>query len=371
MADGSMKILLIRPRLIGDVVFTTPAIRALRRRFPDAWISYLVEPEAAPVLRNNPHLNEVLVAPRPRGWYRLHADFSLARQLRAARFDLVIDLHGGPRSSWLAWATRAPRRVGYDVVGRGWMYTTRVHRPRELRPRHSVQNQWDLLGPLGIDAPDPRRDPTEMPESSAAAAVVASRLAEAGIHSTDTLIVVHVSAGNPFRRWPAAAFVDLVEGLASADPARRIVITSGPSDAGARQRIIEMARRRLTDTRAHAVTDSGEFNLDELRALMSRAVLYIGGDSGPLHIASTTSVAIVGIYGPTLPVRSEPWRDPGFVSESIEVGPLPCRPCDQRRCAPGDYRCLTGIAPAAVLAAADRALERQRLRATGSGVGLR
>ena len=125
----------------------------------------------------------------------------------AARFDLVIDLHGGPRSSWLTWATRAPKRIGYDVVGRGWMYTTRVHRPRELRPRHSVQNQWDLLGPLGIDPPDPRRDPTEMLESAAAAAAVASRLTEAGIRTTQTLIVVHVSAGNPFRRWPTPAFV--------------------------------------------------------------------------------------------------------------------------------------------------------------------
>lgn len=363
MAD--MKILLIRPRLIGDVVFTTPAVRAIRRHFPEAWISYLVEPEAAPVLQDNPHLNEVIIAPRPHGWRRLPTDLMIARQLRAAHFDLVIDLHGGPRSSWLAWATRARQRVGYDVVGRGWMYTTRVHRPRELRPRHSVQNQWDLLRPLGIDAPDPRHDSTEMPENATAAAAVASRLAEAGIRPTQTMIVVHVSAGNPFRRWPAAAFVELVANLAAADQGRRIVVTSGPSDAGARQQIIQMARARLADARAPAIVDAGEFSLGELRALMSRAALYIGGDSGPLHIASTSSVAIVGIYGPTLPIRSEPWRDPVLVSEAIDAGPLPCRPCNQRHCTPGDYRCLTQISPATVLAAADRALERRRLGATG------
>jgi ADP-heptose:LPS heptosyltransferase len=240
------------------------------------------------------------------------------------------------------------------------MYTTRVHRPRELRPRHSVQNQWDLLSPLGIEPPDPRRDPTEMVESAAAAVRVSTRLRAAGIRATETLIVVHVSAGNPFRRWPAGAFAELVEGLAAADPMRRIVVTSGPSDAGARQRIIEMARARLADTRAPAVLDAGEFSLDELRALMSRAALYIGGDSGPLHIASTSRVPIVGIYGPTLPVRSQPWRDPALVSEAVDVGPLPCRPCDQRHCTPGDYRCLTGIAPATVLAAADRALSGVR-----------
>lgn len=346
--------------MIGDVVFTTPAVRAIRWRFPDAWISYLVEPEAAPVVRANPHLNEVIVAQRRGGWQRVRDDLALASRLRAFHFDLVVDFHGGPRSSWFAWTTGAPQRVGYDVPARGWMYTTRVHRPRSLRPRHSVQNQWDLLEPLGIAPPDRRSDPTEMPEDPGMASAVAARLADAGIRAPHPLIVIHVSAGNPFRRWPAAAFVELIQGLIANDPERRIVVTSGPSDAGARQRIIEAARSGLERERRDAVADCGEVDLQELRALMSQAALYIGGDSGPLHIASTTSIAIVGIYGPTLPVRSEPWRDPAFITEAIDVGELPCRPCDQRRCAPGDYRCLTRIAAAAVLEAAERALDRQR-----------
>lgn len=360
-----MKILLIRPRLIGDVVFTTPAVRVIRRRFPDAWIAYLVEEEAAPVVRMNPHLNEVIVARRARGWRRVPDDLALAVRLRRSRFDLVIDLHGGPRSSWFAWATGAPQRIGYDVVGRGWMYTTRVHRPGELRPRHSVQNQWDLLEPLGIDPPDPRRDATEMFEDAAAAATVAARLDGAGLRASHHLIVIHVSAGNPFRRWPPVAFVELVAGLVNNDPTRRVVVTSGPSDAKARQDVIDGARRRLIHP--EAVLECGEFSLDELRALLSRAAVYVGGDSGPLHVASTTPVAVVGLYGPTLPVRSQPWRDPAFVSEAVEFGGvLPCRPCEQRHCVPGDYRCLTGIEPAAVLAAAERALERRR--ATEAGI---
>ncbi len=360
-----MKLLLIRPRLIGDVVFTTPAVRALRRRFPEAWIAYLVEPEAAPVVRANPHLNEVIVAPRRAGWRRLADDVALGRRLRAARFDLVVDLHGGPRSSWFAWATRAPRRIGFDVAGRGWIYTTRIHRPRELRARHSVENQWDLLAPLGIPPPDPRRDPTEMPGDPAADAAVFARLTAAGLRPGQTIVAIHVSAGNPFRRWPAGAFVDLIEGLVAADPTRRIAVTSGPSDAAARRRVIDAARARLGPGRAEAVADSGEFDLDELRALLARASLFVGGDSGPLHLASTTPVAVVGLYGPTLPARSRPWRDPACVSEAIEVDGLACRPCDQRRCATNDYRCLTGIGPATVLAAAERALAQQRLRAAG------
>ena len=100
--------------------------------------------------------------------------------------------------------------------------------------------------------------------------------------------------------------------------------------------------------------------LAEFRALVDRAALYIGGDSGPLHIASTSGTPIVGLYGPTLPVRSEPWRSPEFISAAVEVDGLPCRPCDQRSCEPGDFRCLTWIEPNQVLDAAERILARTR-----------
>jgi ADP-heptose:LPS heptosyltransferase len=102
----------------------------------------------------------------------------------------------------------------------------------------------------------------------------------------------------------------------------------------------------------------GEFSLAELRALADRAALYIGGDSGPLHVASTSHVPIVGLYGPTLPQRSAPWRAPIWPVESVEIEGLECRPCDQRRCLPGDFRCLTWITPAQVIDASERALEK-------------
>lgn len=349
-----MKILLVRLREIGDVAFTTPSIRALRQRFPDAHLAYVVEPTAAPVVTGNPHLNDVIVAPRQ----GLLADLALGRRLRRQGFDLAIDFHGGPRASLLAWLSGARQRIGYDVVGRGWMYTHRVTRPRELRSRHSVENQWDLLAPLDIAPPDPSTSPVEMAVDERAARRVATRLAEAGISAGDDLVVIHVSAGNPFRRWPLPHFAALVASLAAGGPARRLVLTSGPSDRGAVARVVDQARGRLeADARARIV-ECGDFSLAELRALVDRAALYIGGDSGPLHIAATSRVPIVGLYGPTLPARSAPWRDPSLRSEAVEVFGLPCRPCDQRVCAPGDFRCLTTIAPEQVAAAAERLLKR-------------
>jgi lipopolysaccharide heptosyltransferase II len=351
-----LNILLVRLRLIGDVVFTTPAIRAIRLRYPDARIAYIVEEEAAAVVRHNPHLDDVIVARSPHAPGRLRADFALVRRLRRERYDLAIDFHGGPRSSMLTWLSGAPERIGYEVAARSWMYTTRVPRPRALRPRHSVVSQWDVLRPLGIAPPDPEIDATEMPDDPVAAASIARRLAESGIGDGNPIVVVHVSAGNPFRRWPSESFVELVCRLASKNPARRIILTSGPSDADAAAAIAQGARARLDAEERPAIVECGEFDLAELRALIGRAVLYIGGDSGPLHIAGTTAVPVVGLYGPTLPVRSQPFRGALFISAAAEVQDLPCRPCDQRRCEPGDFRCLTGISAEAVAALAERAL---------------
>jgi ADP-heptose:LPS heptosyltransferase len=349
-----MKIVFVRLRLVGDVVFTTPLIREVRRRDPGAHLCYVVEPAAAAVVRGNPHLDQVIVAPRRRGLARVAGDIALAARLRRQRFDVAIDLHGGPRAGWLTWATGAPLRIGYAVKGRSWIYTHVVRRAPDLTPRHSVANQWDLLAPLGAGPCDPARDAVEMREDAAAAARVERRLRDAGIGPDAPLVVVHVSAGNPFRRWPEASFTRLVVELAGRDPRRRILLTAGPSDAEAARRVALAARDRLAVP--DAVPLAGDWDLGELRALVARAAVYIGGDSGPTHVATTTTTPIVELLGPTLPERSHPWRDPRWFAEIVDAGPLPCRPCHQRRCEPGDFRCLTRISVDRVAAAAERAI---------------
>ncbi len=351
-----MKILLVRLRLIGDVVFTTPLVRALRRRFPESQLSYVVEPSAAAVVRHNPHLDEVIVAQKRRGLRRVTDDLLLARQLRRSRYDVAIDLHGGPRAAWITWATGAPTRIGYRIPGRTWMYTHAVRRAPDLQPRHSVVNQWDLLAPLGMAPADPARDPVEIVDDPAAALAVDTRLRALGIGPGHQIVVLHVSAGNPFRRWPPEAFTALAVRLVAADRRRRVVLTSGPSDAQAAARIVAAARAQLGPDGDKVVDPS--LDVAELRALAGRAAVYIGGDSGPLHVASATTTPIVALFGPTLPERSMPWRDPRWFAEAVEAGPLPCRPCRQRVCVTADFRCLTSITPDQVAEAAERALLR-------------
>lgn len=349
-------ILLVRLRLIGDVVFTTPLLGALKRRFPEARLTYLVESVAAPVVRHSEYIDEVIEVGRPRGVERLRYDWALGQRLRRSGFDVAIDLHGGPRAAWLTRISGAPIRIGYDMPWRRWAYTVRVPWTASLvPPRHSVLNQWDLLAPLGIGPADPAVDPVRMGLDPVAVARVDERCRDAGLNADARLAVLHVSAGNPFRRWPAERFAELAAALGTLPDPLHVVITSGPSEADAASRVARLARQLAGDD-GERIVRCGEFDLAELAALVGRARLYIGGDSGPLHVAATTRTPIVALFGPTLPERSLPWRDPSIPSIAVDAGPLPCRPCHQRTCAPGDFRCLTQITVPQVLAACVAAL---------------
>ena len=308
----------------------------------------------------NPNLDEVIVTPLVHGAARLREDAALALRLRRSRFDAVVDFHGGPRSSLLALATGARVRIGYTIAGRGWMYTTQVPRPRGHRQRHSVENQWDLAQALlpELGRPTPASDPVEMFEDGETRRRVEQRCRALGIGTAHELIVMHVGAGNEFRRWPEASFADVAAGLASGQPNRRIILTTGPAQAPRAEEVRRLALARGTDAGAIAV--ACDLALGELRGLIARACLFLGGDSGPAHVAATTATPMVVLFGPTTPAVWGPWRGGGAAIETVEAGELPCRPCNQRVCEPGDFRCLHGIGAGTVMAAAARAMARDR-----------
>ena len=361
-AERPLTILLVRPRLIGDVLLTTPLVRALRERFPDAQLLYLVESLAAPVVAANPHLDEMIEIRHRRGWRRVMEDLALAFRLARRGIDVAIDLHGGPRSGWLTFATRARKRVGYDVSGRQWMYTHLVSKPRGYAPRHSVRNQWDLLAPVDPAferAPHPAADRIEMPVTDAARASCASRLRALGVPHDGRLVVLHVAAGNEFRRWPASSFAEAAAALARGDSHRVVLAVGSAGEAASVAQVVRDAQSQAGDASSRIVAAAG-WPLEDLRALMDRAALFVGGDSGPMHVAAASDIPIVAIFGPTMPVTWAPWRPEDLPLALIEPGPLPCRPCDQRVCAPGDFRCLRQIDAARVIARAEALLEHAR-----------
>jgi ADP-heptose:LPS heptosyltransferase len=218
-------------------------------------------------------------------------------------------------------------------------YTHRTPWTRALvPPRHSVLNQSALLQSLNIDLPSAGTPAVEMPVDAAAAAVIARRLRDAGVPETAPVAVIHVSASSPFRRWPADRFAEVAAHLLRDHLELRIVFTAGPDEQELRRQVTAMAEERA-GADAVRVLRGDDVDLRGLRALVERAAVYIGGDSGP-----------------TLPERSLPWRNTEIPTVSVDAGALRCRPCDQRHCVPGDFRCLTGVRVEQVAQAASRLL---------------
>jgi ADP-heptose:LPS heptosyltransferase len=178
------------------------------------------------------------------------------------------------------------------------------------------------------------------------------RLEAAGVARRDKIAVVHIGASSPFRRWRYRLPPKVATLAASRE--RRVVVTAG-RQAYATDEIIALARGRLPAERRDQVMMCGDFSLVELRSSSNEAPFTSAATAALLHCA-TTGVPIVALFGPTPSERSLPWRDPAFLSELIEVDGLPCRPCDQRVCEPGDFRCLTRIDAPRVIAAAERLL---------------
>jgi ADP-heptose:LPS heptosyltransferase len=345
----------VRLGAVGDVVRTLPAASALRRAWPGAHLAWCVEPPGASLLRAQPWLDEVLVFPRPElrdalGRLRLGRAAAILRrflrELRARRFDLVVDFHSIAKSGLLAWASGAPRRAAYArPYGRelAWLFaseTARLDPPRASR----FERNAALVRFLGVE-PRPLAKPLVVDDA------LRARVARAlGAGAAPVVMHPGTSDRTPHKRWPPAAYAALARTLAG-ETGGPCLVTSGPAqgDRDAAEAVVAASHGAA---RLAPPTES----LAELAALFERCRLYVGGDSGPLHVASLVGTPVVQILGPTDPVENAPW--PGAPSRTVRV-PVACSPC-RRGCAAAT--CMRVVPPRTVAAAA-----RALLASEGSG----
>jgi heptosyltransferase-1 len=341
-AAAPRKILLIRFRRIGDIILTTPAVSLLKRHFPEAALTYLVEEPFRRLVEGNPALDRILVVPAKQS----RREFAgLVRAVRRERFDVLLDLHGGPRASWITLFSRAGLKIGHGIKGKGFLYDTTVPRRGLEEHIHSVETHAGLVAALGarFDRKDipPLFVPLARPEEAKRAADL---VASAG---AARLVVLHIGAGNAFRDWGPLNIAALAAKLA-ARAGVKIALIGGAADAPREREVLA-----AVPSAASIIPLAGRLNLIETRELVARAGLYIGPDSGPMHLAASTGTPIVALFGPTLPAHFAPWRpgsDPGR-TVIVEKG-LDCRPCRQRECVKADFRCLRSMTPDEVFDAA-------------------
>ncbi len=355
---GRLRVLLIRPDHLGDILLMTPALAALRATWPTAHITCLVGPWGEAVVRRNPSVDEVLTLPFPgftrqpkaSAWDPYQLAYREAQTLRG-RFDIAVILRF---DHWwgalLVALARIPLRVGYDVPDVAPFLTTRV--PYAPDTHATVLNLALIAALTGrpID-PDPIAWPMTFPVFDAERADAAAWLAERGVGPDDRLIAVHPGAGAEVKLWTNENWSGVADALAASGA--RVLLTGSAEEAAL---TADIARRM----RSPAVDAAGATSLPCLAALLQRCDVVLGPDAGILHLATAVGAPTVRLYGPIDPRKFGPWGDPSRHRIVVAQPPLACQFCDRLDYPPADlplHPCVRWITVAQVLAAARNALE--------------
>ncbi|HXF58629.1 MAG TPA: glycosyltransferase family 9 protein [Candidatus Saccharimonadales bacterium] len=322
------RVLVLRHRAAGDLLLTTPALRALRAGLPEAAIEILVARGTGDLLRGNPDVDRVLELDRRSLLGQASRYVSLSR----GGYDLVLDMVSNPRSAFMAALTRAPIRVGYDIPGRSGAYTVRV--PREPRGpdgpivRYAPEGPLDLVRAIGIE-------PRGL-DLTFHVAAEGTLWTEEWLHHSKLgarPIVACLPSGTwPSKTWIPERFAAVMDAL---HDAADVVWLWGPGEEGlARDCRARMKRPSVLSPAA---------GWQELAAILQRCALLVSNDSGPKHLAVALRVPTVTIFGPTHPGA---WQPPSGPHAAVEATGLDCLHCNHTRCPlPGErhMRCMIGL----------------------------
>jgi ADP-heptose:LPS heptosyltransferase len=326
-ADAGEGILALRPRALGDVVLVTPALRALARGHAGRPLEVVTETRYAGLLEGLPGIARVWPLERTRA-----STAALARALGRRRYAWAVDFFGNPRTAFLARASGARRRAGYDLRGRGRTYDVRVPRgvpPAPGRREYAAATHVRLAEAAGgiADGVEAR-----VAVSAAARASADTLLAGLGLSTAPSGVVRAVglvAAGTwPAKTWPLSHAAMLARALLAAG--RRVLLITGPGEAP----VVESLRRLVP-----ALDVLPPCDVPVLAAVLERLQALVGTDSGPRHLAAALGVPTFAWFGPTHP---DNWQPPGEAHGAWWT-PLPCRGCDRTTCP--HWCCLPGLAP--------------------------
>lgn len=336
-----MRALFVRLSSIGDVIHTLPALAALTRHGHTA--GWLVEPAAAPLLLENPRLSYCGLVPPARAfsWSAAHRTL---RQVRRQRFDCALELQGLWKSATWARLSGARRVLGFAREHRREPASALLLKESAAQPAeavHVIDKNLALLRPLGIEALGSREFP--LPATRSEARSVRQGLAVLGI---DDYVVLNPGGGWASKQWPAERFGALARVLR--ERGLQPLVSFGPGEEALAGRVV--AASGGAAERCFGTT------LLELLELLRRARLVVAADTGPLHLACAVGTPVVGLYGPTDPLRNGPCDPADLVVRRTP----PCAPCHKRDCAT-HAGVMADIPVDEVLAAVERRLSAPRL----------
>jgi heptosyltransferase II len=340
-----MKILVRATNWVGDAVMSIPALQAIRGRWPGAEIVILARPWVADLYRGQGHADRILVYENE----GQHAGFwgreRLARALRRERFDVAVLFQNAFDAAWIAWRAGIPERIGYARHGRSWLLTKPVAVPAKGEtPPHETYDYLELLRRAGWLARLPRIEEINIKVSEQDRQKAQQRLFAEGVRK-DAMRIAFASgaAYGSAKCWDPQRYAELADQLIGAFDAD-VILFGAAEESGVAARIAGGMRQRVFNL-------VGATSIGELPALLSTCRLFIGNDSGAMHVAGAVGIPVIGVFGPSDPQGTRAVT-PQF---TLIREPVECSPCFLRKC-PIDHRCMTRISVERVFAAAQALL---------------
>jgi heptosyltransferase-2 len=327
-----MKILVRVPNWVGDAVMAMPALEAIRRARAGAEICVLGRPAIVDLISGQPFVDRIVeydFRGRHRGWLGREI---LAAELRKEKFDSAVLLQNAFDAAWLAWRAGIPERIGYTRDARGPLLTKAISVPQEDEAsKHESHYYLELLRRAGWIEALPEIPPIRLFISDAARAAAESALRSVGARENSWRCAIAPGATyGAAKCWPPERFAALADRLISECGAD--VIFFGTPDEK------EIAARICSNMKSRAVSMVGQTSMRDLAALFASCSLFVGNDSGAMHVAAAAGLPVIGIFGSTDPEGTAPVTEKfTLIREAVS-----CSPCFLRQC-PVDHRCMTRI----------------------------
>lgn len=338
---------------VGDAVMTMPAIRSVRRAYPDARISLLVRPSVSPLFEHDPNIDEIISYGD--GHRGLSGKIRLVRQLKQGCFSQAFLLQNAFDAALISFLSGIPERVGYKRDGRGMLLTRGIPFDLTAKEMHHIDYYLNLLRKAGLDPVSTKPWIYLLPEERLAARETLQVLRRP---------VVALNPGAAYgssKRWPPARFAEVAVRFMREKDAG-VIILGGPRETSIAEEIDYAIRQLLSDTGSagprdsHVMNLAGKTTLRELAALISEADLLITNDSGPMHIGYAVRTPLVAIFGSTSPQHTGPvGRDVVVLKKDVD-----CSPCFERECRRGDLRCMEMISADEVFEAGLKLIKTER-----------
>lgn len=337
------RILVVRTDRIGDVLLSTPVIKALRQGYPHAYIAMMTSPYAKDIVEGNPYLDEVIIYDKDNKHKNWRRSVKLSRNLKKKKFDLAVILHPTNRVHLVTFLAGIRRRVGYNRKF-GFLLTDKIKHTKQQGDKHESEYALDLVRYLGIES-----DKTLfMPIKAASEEWAEELFKKEGINKSDKLLAIHPAASCPSKIWPQERFAEAADKFIS-KYGFKVLLVAGTEDIA----LVDDIIRRM---RNPAVNLAGKTSVSQLASILKRSRLFISNDSGPVHIATAVGTPVISIFGRNQKGLSPKRWGPLGIKDKILHKEVGCIKCLAHNCKK-QFACLKAITVKDVLIATDSILK--------------